>query len=327
MGKVGRFACILTPMCLTLASLICFVIVMLGQTPWSGNKAPATALGRDLYFFKANTGNITDDPNTFADKIPEGITPDAAKEFLDALKGKLSSKELKDFYQVGLFSYCEGDKDAESGKETITYCSARKFQFHFDPLAIWQMNNTNIQEVLGDKYDSGMNAYKKAAGWMNWAFVITLVLTAVEFVVGFFAIFSRWGSLVTTVISTAQTIFAILAAATATAIYGTITGVFKTVLEPYNIGSSMGSQMLSVLWLAVAFSIGSGFFWLISVCCCSGKSGHKKMVVEKTPYTYERVASPAFGQSGHQMSSWPKSQQDPPKMGQPTAYEPFRSRV
>lgn len=52
MGKVGRFACILTPMCLTLASLICFVIVMLGQTPWSGNKAPATALGRDLYFFK-----------------------------------------------------------------------------------------------------------------------------------------------------------------------------------------------------------------------------------------------------------------------------------
>jgi hypothetical protein len=69
------------------------------------------------------------------------------------------------------------------------------------------MNNTNIQEVLGDKYDSGMNAYKKAAGWMNWAFVITLVLTAVEFVVGFFAIFSRWGSLVTTVISTVSLLF------------------------------------------------------------------------------------------------------------------------
>jgi hypothetical protein len=52
MGKVGRFACILTPMLLTLASLICFVIVMLGQTPWKGNNAPATQLGRDLYFFK-----------------------------------------------------------------------------------------------------------------------------------------------------------------------------------------------------------------------------------------------------------------------------------
>jgi hypothetical protein len=123
----------------------------------------------------------------------------------------------------------------------------------------------------------------------------------------------------------AQTIFAVAAATTATAIYATLTGVFKTVLEPYNIDSHMGSRMLGVLWLAVAFSVASGFFWLVSVCCCSGKSSHKKMVVEKTPYTYERVGSPAFGgQQGHQMQQWPSSNKP---SGQPTAYEPFRSRV
>jgi len=53
--------------------------------------------------------------------------------------------------------------------------------------------------------------------------------------------------------------------------------------------------MLAVVWLLVAFSIASGFFWMISTCCCSGKSPHKKVVVEKTPYTYERVASPYMG--------------------------------
>lgn len=52
MGKVGRFACILTPMLLTLASLICFIIVMIGQAPFKGNDAPGSELGRDLYFFK-----------------------------------------------------------------------------------------------------------------------------------------------------------------------------------------------------------------------------------------------------------------------------------
>lgn len=82
----------------------------------------------------------------------------------------------------------------------------------------------------------------------------------------------------------------------------------------------MGTKMLSVLWLGVAFSLASGFFWLISVCCCSGKSGHKKVVVEKTPYTYERVASPYMGVSGnaHEMH---------PPTGHGTtgsAYEPFR---
>jgi hypothetical protein len=52
MGKVGRFACILTPMLLTLASLICIVIVMIGQMSMKDNNPPTTALGRDLYFFK-----------------------------------------------------------------------------------------------------------------------------------------------------------------------------------------------------------------------------------------------------------------------------------
>ncbi|KAL6703785.1 hypothetical protein ACN47E_009084 [Coniothyrium glycines] len=323
MGKVGRFACILTPMLLTLASLICFVIVMLGQTPFKGNNAPSTQLGRDLYFFKADTSNITLDPNTILDNLPSDFVPN--NDFVNAIQGAANSKQLKAFYQVGLWSYCEGDKDATTGDETITSCSARKFQFYFNPVEVWGLQNTSVQEILGDNFDTGMNAYQKAAGWMNWAFVITLVLTAVEFVVGFFAIFSRWGSMVTTVISTAQTIFAIAAAATATAIYGTLTGVFESVLKPYNIDASMGRQMLSALWLGVAFSVASGFFWLVSVCCCSGKSAHKKVVVEKTPYTYERVASPAFGQQGHQLQH--ADQFKAHGQGQAgTAYEPFRQQ-
>lgn len=124
--------------------------------------------------------------------------------------------------------------------------------------------------------------------------------------------------------SQAQTVFALAAAASATAIYGAVTGVFESVLKPYHIEASMGSKMLSVLWLAVAFSVGSGFFWLVSVCCCSGKSGHKKVVVEKTPYTYERVSSPAFGQTGHQLQhQTPYGQQ---QHSAPTAYEPFRQQ-
>ena len=108
--------------------------------------------------------------------------------------------------------------------------------------------------------------------------------------------------------------------------YGVLTGVFHTALEPYNIDASMGNKMLQVMWLGVAFSIASGLFWLLSVCCCSGKSGHKKVVVEKTPYTYERVSSPAFGQQGHQLQTAPQFK--PSGHGQSgTAYEPYRGQV
>lgn len=240
-----------------------------------------------------------------------------------------------------MWSYCEGEK--KDGVEKITYCSSSKTQFWFDPTEVWGLKNTSVQNVLGDDLQKGLNTYKKIAGWMNWAFIIATALTAAEFVVGFFAIFSRWGSLVTTILSTvsfsaklvrrlqinhfqASTIFAIAAAATATAIYGVLTGVFRTALEPYNIKATMGNKMLQVMWLGVALSIASGLFWLLSVCCCSGKSGHKKMVVEKTPYTYERVSSPAFGQQGHQLQTAPAFQGTGHSQSG-TAYEPYRGQV
>jgi len=318
MGKVGRFACILTPMLLTLASLICIVIVMIGQLPTKEGKTPSTSLGRDLYFFKADTSGFTADPKNVLDHLPANVNID--NNLLQALQGAASSKDLKDFYQVGLFSYCEGDKDDKTGVETITYCSGGKTNFWFDPFSVWELKDTSAQKVLGEDLQKGLNAYRKASGWMIWSFGIALVLSAAEFIIGFFAIFSRWGSLVTTIVSTAQSVFIIAAAATATSIYAVLAGVFESVLKPYNIKATLGKQMLSVVWLAVAFGFASGLFWLLSTCCCSGKSNQKKVSVEKTPYTYERVASPAFpaqqtgytGGAGHGQSG--------------TAYEPFRQQ-
>jgi hypothetical protein len=218
MGKAGRIACIITPMALTIASLICFLCVMVGQLG-NNNKAPSTSLGTDLYFFKvrsppqcplqsanspqADTSNFTTDPQSILDKAKnEGDKFNINNDLLDALTGAASSKELKDFYQVGLWSYCEGEK--KDGVEKITYCSSSKTQFWFDPIEVWGLKNTSVQNVLGDDLQKGLNTYKKVAGWMNWAFIIATILTAAEFVVGFFAIFSRWGSLVTTILSTVR---------------------------------------------------------------------------------------------------------------------------
>ncbi|KAH4421604.1 hypothetical protein HBH92_003040 [Parastagonospora nodorum] len=325
MGKIGRFACIITPMALTLASLICIVIVMLGQMSAGSNKAPATSLGRDLYFFKADTSAFQADSDSLLDNIADSVNID--NNLLNALQGGAKSGELKAFYQVGLWSYCSGTKDASTGEETTDFCSKSSTSFWFDPFSVWKLEDTSLQKAVGEDLQKGLNTYKKVAGWMVWSFIIALVLSVAEFIIGFFAIFSRWGSMVTTIVSTAQTIFVFAAAVTATSIYAVLAGVFESVLKPYNIKASLGRQMLSVVWLAVAFSLASGLFWLFSTCCCSGKSAHKKVSVEKTPYTYERVASPAFpAQHGApaQHSGFVGAGQ-----GQSgTAYEPFRgSRV
>jgi len=120
---------------------------------------------------------------------------------LAALQGASSNKTLDDFYQVGLWNYCEGEINHD-GKEHITYCSPRKANFWFDPIAVWELGNTTASDVFPEDMKKGLETYHKIAAWIFTAYLIAAILTLAEFVVGIFAIFSRWGSLVTTIVST-----------------------------------------------------------------------------------------------------------------------------
>jgi hypothetical protein len=124
-------------------------------------------------------------------------------KLLKALQGAVGAqeKQLKDFYQVGLWNYCEGNVDAK-GKETITYCSPRKANFWFDPVEYWGLKNVTAEEIYTKEMKDGIDAYHKVAKWIFTAYVITIILTGAEFIIGIFAIFSRWGSLATTIVST-----------------------------------------------------------------------------------------------------------------------------
>ncbi|KAL9626963.1 MAG: hypothetical protein Q9204_006907, partial [Flavoplaca sp. TL-2023a] len=95
MGKAGRFACIFTPMALTIASLICLIIVGLGGT----NKNNSTY--NSLYFFRANTTDINVTPGDL--NIPHNPLTDAIiNQTTEAAKDAL---DVKDFYHVSLWNY------------------------------------------------------------------------------------------------------------------------------------------------------------------------------------------------------------------------------
>jgi len=269
-------------MALSIASLLCLALVFSGQL----NKN--NSLQRELYFFKADTREFNANPV----KLPN---ENYDNKLFDALKGVASSKDLKDFYTVGLWNYCEGDTDKNGNNPTVTYCSPRKAAYWFNPIETWDLKNTTAQEIFGDKMQKALNGYKKVAGWMFTAYLVAFWVTLAEIILGIFAIFSRWGSFVTTIASAVSTTFLFAGAITSTALYGALVGTFDSVLKPYKIKASMSTKMLGIVWLAVLFSLASGLFWMFSTCCCSGKSKNKKVTVEKTPYTYERVASPYLG--------------------------------
>lgn len=137
-------------------------------------------------------------PQSLLDNLPDSVL---GIEVPDALQSAAKSGHLKDFYAVGLFGYCEGETDTETGTETVTHCSAWKVPFYFDPMAVWHLENTSVQAILGKRFTDGMKMYRALAEGTHWTFIIMLALTVLEIVVGMLAIWGKKYSCATALVS------------------------------------------------------------------------------------------------------------------------------
>lgn len=208
MGKAGRFACILTPMLLTIASLITQVFVEVGG--WS--KSSDTLNG--LYFMKADFTNLT---TSNANDLQNST------ELTAALAAAKAQNQLAAVYEIHLWNYCSGNTSSSD----LNYCSSRKSNFYFDPVEVWHLNTTNVTSENGDTTVTGnsevdgkindlknnseeledkllggagkkaLDAYKSVAKWMFIAYQVSFWVTLATIVVGILAIFSRFGSFLT----------------------------------------------------------------------------------------------------------------------------------
>lgn len=309
MGKAGRFACIFLPYLLTIGALVCLVLVGLGSTKTS---RPLN----NIYFARVDLHDIEPGPIDLPDSTFENIAT--------ALGQADGAGKLEDFYTIGLWNHCWGKYD--DGDYIVQECSERETKYWFDPIEVWGLND-EVDDLLPEKLTKGMDAYKNAASWLFVAYVVAVVATAVQLLVGITAIFSRWGSFATTIFASVSAFFTLAASATATALYVILMGAISGGLKPFNIKATLGKDMFVITWFAVAFSLASGLFWLFSVCCCSGRSpySHDKRgrgtVAEKTPYTYERVESPYGGPSYGGGQAVPLNDMS---ANRETAYEPYR---
>lgn len=107
---------------------------------------------------------------------------------------------LKDFYTVGVWGYCEGNITSSNSYET-TFCSKPKAAFWFNPFEVWGLEDTGVENGLPDSLKKALNTYKAVSKWMFVAYIIAFIATIVELVVGLFAICSRWGSCVTSLVA------------------------------------------------------------------------------------------------------------------------------
>ncbi|EXJ95795.1 hypothetical protein A1O1_00919 [Capronia coronata CBS 617.96] len=330
MVNAGRICCIAAPFLLSVGVLVCMVLLFVAGTS-SGDKGT-----NDLYFLKIN---LTDLTLSTSANLPSEIDGANTTILGGALQAAKQALGMKDYYTIYLRSYCSWN-----GNDVYANCTDSKTYFWFNPIEVWGLNDTGISvdDYLPRSFRDGLDSYHAASKAMFVLYAAALAASCLTILVGFSAIFSRWGSFFTTFFAAAMAVATIGATGTATAIFLILrTALNHTLKDDYGIHSSVGTKALAVTWIGTVFAVAAAFFWLLSVCCCSSRSPYnpgsreaRRTRAEKTPYTYERVGSPYLGPSDQQ--AVPLSNLGPGNHGggyvppyqhpRGAAYEPFRAQ-
>jgi hypothetical protein len=174
---------------------------------------------------------------------------------------------LADKYLVSLWAYCY---------ETGTNKTCTKAQFNW---AASSLNTTSIQALaistsgvnftLPKTLTSSLHTFTVVNKWTEVVYIIAFITCAIELFFGIFAICSRVGSCLTFIVSGLSTV-SIVAASVMSTVLGSITvGSIDSVAKIYGVKASLNTSFLATTWIAAAFSIGGGLFWMFTICCCA----------------------------------------------------------
>lgn len=163
--------------------------------PKSQNPCKANLRQADLQNLTTSS-SVTSTINSALESAGVDVSSSELAKALDEAKKQL---QIKEFYDIGLWGYCDGD--VSNGNYKTDNCSKPKAEFYFNPITVWRLNDTGVENVLPSDLSHALNVYKNVSKWMFIAYIIAFIATVVELVVGVFAICSRWGSCVTSLVS------------------------------------------------------------------------------------------------------------------------------
>merc|ERR1711939_497006 len=233
----GRFVCVAVPFGLTLASLVCILIVML-----------AGVTNKSLDMFEIKTANLSISSSSLENLIDltkrapvpgdslsaltvAGLSPNTGDNITAADLG------LADSYKVSLWNYC-----ATTGSNTN--CTKAEFDW-----AASKLNTSTVEATasaltgttvsLPSELKTALKTFKTFSKWTEVVYIIAFFTCVAELFLGLFGFCSRARS--------------------------------------YGVKGSLNTSFLATTWLAAAFSIGAGMFWMLTICCCAADhSGNSK---------------------------------------------------
>ncbi|KAI1809543.1 SUR7/PalI family-domain-containing protein [Poronia punctata] len=241
--KTRRNAIIVLSICYLIA-IVFLILVEIGNTRGS-------SILRNIYFFKLDLSHVL---------------AQSASTSLSLQASVARTLGLHDFYQVGLWNFCEGYET-----DGITHCSSPDASFWFNPVKIL------LDELLAGasialpyEVNDILNILRIASHVMFAFFLAGLILDGVLLAVSLAVLYSRWWSLPIGVMSFFAALFTVVAA-----ILGTVMAiVFKAALNSQpdlGVEALIGTKMLVYEWIGAGFTLVAFFIHAALGCCCTSR--------------------------------------------------------
>ncbi|OJJ52124.1 hypothetical protein ASPSYDRAFT_214626 [Aspergillus sydowii CBS 593.65] len=264
------------PLVLSAAVLICLAVAFSACT--------STSSPQDLFFMEVNLTKFpkTDHLNLVRSFDLPGVGNSSSlqqRNVVDSITGSAENtvsqigghvQDLSDqlhsllpeYYAVGLWSYCEGKR----GAQTFSNCTGPSASFSFDLVDILSSRLGLANGVLADWTQPVLKGYRRVSHWIVAAYMMAFIAAFIAVVTGLVGF--PLAKLVAIISSAVSSLLVIGASVTVTIMYQLLTRGLNSTLEPAGISASLGPRMLATSWLAVAFSVGSSLFWIVERCCC-----------------------------------------------------------
>ncbi|KAI1778207.1 SUR7/PalI family-domain-containing protein [Hypoxylon cercidicola] len=271
--RTRRNAIIVSCFCYLVAAVFLILVEI-------GNTKGTRVLG-DIYFFKLDLSDIL---------------PQAAPTSLTLQNSIARTLGLHDFYQVGLWNFCEGYET-----DGITYCSTPTNLYWFNPVEILLSELfAGASIALPSDVNDILNILRIASNIMFGFFITGLVLDFVLIFLTPIVLYSRWWSGFFGFVALLATLLVLIATALGTA----MSLIFKYALTSQtdlNVGADVGTKMFAFMWIATGFTL-IAFIIHASLCCCctsrrdlrTGRKGGKYL--SQAPANEKKgVSLPNFG--------------------------------
>jgi len=234
---------------------VAVIFLILLQISGTYNKS----LLRDWYFIRLDLSNV----------VPSSVPNFALINTIAQTLG------LHDFYQVGLWNFCEGYKG-----EGVTYCSHPETLYWFNPVEILRNEllagaSINLPADINDILD----LIRLVSNWMFGLFLTATVLSFVLIFIMPLSVFTRWLALPVAILAFLNALFVTVASVLATVMFVIFKNTISGVAE-LNIGAEIGITMFAFMWVASAMTIFAWLFQMGLCCCCASrrdvKTGRKR---------------------------------------------------